>query len=786
MATTKYNPNVVLATGEYDVVGTRPIRHDGVDKVTGRAQYGADFYAADLLYGKILRSPHAHARIVSINTSRAEAFPGVRAVITAGDFPPLQGDKTISMGEQTVDLKYLRDNVLASDKALYKGHPVAAVAAVNPHVAEEALALIEVKYEPLPPVVTVLDALKDDAPILLDDLRTEELGNKTDKVSNVASHFQHKLGDVDAGFAQADIVIEREFFTKTVHQGYIEPHNATALWNKDGRVTIWCSTQGPFEIRDATSLILGLDVSKVRVVPMEIGGGFGGKFDPYLDPVAALLSKKAGHPVKLVMTRAEELESTGPTPGSYIKVKIGATNDGRLTAAQAYLAYEAGAYPGSPVGAGAICIFTPYDIPNVLIDGLDVVVNKPKTSAYRAPGATNASFASETVIDEIADKLGMDPLEFRLLNAAREGSRRADGPAFPRIGCVEVLQAMKAHPHYTAPLGGQRSGIRGQGISDPRSPTPGPLRGRGIAMGYWMNGGGPSSCTIKVNADGTVNLTEGSPDIGGTRTSVALQAAEVLGIPVEDVIPAVVDTDAVGYTSGTGGSSVTFKTGWAAYEAAQDLKRQLIERAAAIWGKDASSVEMSKGVFRSTADPELKMTFKGLAAQLEQTGGPIVGSAAVRARGAGGAFAGVIADVEVDPETGKVTILRFTSVQDAGKAIHPSYVEGQMQGGSVQGIGWGLNEEYFMSDDGHMMNTSLLDYRMPIALDLPMIDTVIVEVPNPGHPFGVRGVGEVSIVPPPAAIANAIYDATGVRLTTMPMNPATVMEAIWEQKGKRG
>ena len=764
MATAEFEPNVVLATGEYDVVGTRPIRHDGWDKVTGRAQYGADITAAGLLYGKILRSPHAHARIKSIDSSRAEAYPGVLAVVTAKDLPPMEADEILQLGESTVALRYLRDNVLASDKVLYKGHPVAGVAAASPHLAEEALALIDVDYEVLPPVVTVMDALEDGAPLLHDDLKTEKFGEKTNEVSNVAQHFQHKLGDIDKGFGEADVVIEREFHTKTVHQGYIEPHNATSFWNKDGKVTIWRSTQGPFEVRDATARVLGLNVSDVKLVPLEIGGGFGGKFEPFSDPVAALLSRETGYPVKTVMTREEDLLSTAPTPGSYIKVKMGATKGGKIVAAQAYLAYEAGAFPGSPVGAGASCMFAPYDIPNALIDGLDVVVNKPKTGAYRAPGATNAAFASETVIDELAEKLGYDPLELRLANAAKEGTRRADGPVFPRIGCVEVIEAIKDHPHWKAPLDG-------------------PNRGRGVSIGFWFNGGGPSSCTIKVNSDGTVNLNEGSPDIGGTRTSVAMQAAEVLGIPAEDVHPAVVDTDSVGYTSGTGGSGVTFKTGWAAYEAAQDVQRQMVERAAMIWDVDSESVELDKSVFFSKSDPEPRMTFQELASRLDDVGGPVVGTGNVQPPTIGGAFAGCIVDVEVDPDTGKLTILRFTSVQDAGKAIHPSYVEGQMQGGSVQGIGWGLNEEYYMSESGQMMNSSLLDYRMPVSLDLPMIDTVIVEVPSPTHPFGARGVGEVSIVPPPAALANAIYRAVGVRMENLPMNPGAVMKQIWEQRG---
>jgi len=748
-----------MSTQQYTIVGTRPIRHDGVDKVTGRAQYGADMQMAGLLYGYVLRSPHAHARIKRIDTSKAEKFPGVKAVITAADFPAT-AERLVDLGEGDTPLSYARGNVLAGGKALYKGHAVAAVAAINVHVAEEAAGLIEVDYEVLPAVLTAPEAMKEGAPILHEDVKTKEFGEQTGRVSNVSEHFRHSMGDIAAGFAEADVIVEREFNTATVHQGYIEPHNATALWNNDGRILVWCSTQGAFVVRDVTACLLDVPVSRVKVTPMEIGGGFGGKIPVYIEPVAALLSKKTGKPVKIVMSRKDVFEGTGPTPGSHMKVKIGARKDGRITAAQAYLAYEAGAYPGAMVGPGAMCVFAAYDVANVVIDGFDVVVNKPSTAAYRAPGATNAAFATETVVDEIAEKLGIDPLDFRLKNAAKEGTRRADGPKYRRVGCIEVLEAMKNHPHYNAPLGG-------------------PNRGRGVAIGFWFNIGLPSSCNISVTADGTVNLVEGSTDIGGTRTSIAMQAAEVLGIPAEDVRPTVVDTDSIGFTGVTGGSRTTFATGWAAYEAAQDVVRQMKERAAKLWETDAASVTLERGVFRSG---EKSMTFQELAAKIDQTGGPVVGRGAVNPKGAGGSFSGNIVDVEVDPETGKVTILRFTAVQDVGKAIHPSYVEGHMQGGSAQGIGWALNEEYYMSRDGAMMNSSLLDYRMPTALDLPMIDTQIVEVPNPGHPFGVRGVGEANIVPPPGAIANAIYRASGVRMRRLPMNPPAIMEAIWSQR----
>ena len=768
--------NVVLSTEEFEVVGTRPIRHDGTDKVTGRAQYSADIQLPGLLHGKVLRSPYPHARIKSIDTSRALALPGVQAVVTSEDFPQPSG-KVMDLGEGVMaNPRFLSNNCLAADKVLYKGHAVAAVVATSPHLAEQAVALIEVDYEVLKPVVDVLEAMKEDAPVLHERLANQSSptargglrsDDDTGKSTNIANHFVFEVGDLAEGFREADVIVEREFKTASVHQGYIEPHSATALWSPDGRLTVWCSSQGHFNVRDQTANILGMPISNVKVIPMEIGGGFGGKTLVYLEPVAAALSRKTGRPVKVTMGRAEVFEGTGPTSGSYMKVKMGANNEGRITAVEATLAYEAGAFPGSPVNPGAQCMLGPYDIANGRIDGYDVVLNKPKTAAYRAPGAPGAAFAAETVIDEICEKLGMDPLEFRLLNSAKEGTRRISGPMFPEIGFLETVQAAKEHQHYSAALEG-------------------PNRGRGVASGFWFNGAGPSSATASVNSDGTVSLVEGSPDIGGTRAAVAMQAAEVLGIAAEDVHPLVGDTDSVGFTSMTGGSGVAFKTGWACFEAAQDVRRQMIERAARIWDISADDVEYAGGVISHRSDPELRLTFKELAARLNGTGGPIVGRANVDPRGVGAALAVHIVDVEVDPETGKVDILRYTALQDAGKAVHPSYVEGQIQGGAVQGIGWALNEEYFFNDQGHMANSSFLDYRMPISLDLPMIDTVIVEVANPGHPYGVRGVGEVPIVPPMAAIANAIHSAVGIRMDTLPMSPGNILETLWKKDGALG
>ena len=610
--------NIVLSNTEYKTVGKRPVRHDGYEKVTGKAQYSADIILPGLLHGMVLRSPHAHATIKSIDTSRAQAHPDVRAVVTSKDLP--------DPGGWDIGDRHLSNKVLASDKVVYKGHAIAGVAAANAHAAEAALSLIDVEYEVLPAVTSAEEAMAEGAP----QLHPEYAGN-------VSDHSQLKLGDVDAAFPEADIVVEREFRTQTVHQGYIEPHSATAWWTPEGKLTVWCSSQGHFQIGENTAKILGVSSSTVKVVPMEIGGGFGGKTTIHLEPVAALLSRKTGHPVKITMSRADVLEASGPTAGSYMKVKMGATSDGKITAAQADLRFEAGGYPGSPVGAAAQCMFSPYDIDNVLIDAYDVVDNKPKSTAYRAPGAPIGSFAAETLIDEIAEKLSVDPLELRITNGAKEGTRRANGLVNPVIGAIETAEAALNHDHYSTPLEG-------------------PNRGRGVASGFWVNGSGPACATANVNYDGTVSLTIGSVDVGGTRPAAAQQLAEVLGIPVEDVNPHVGDTEEIGYTSMTGGSGAAFKTGWASYEAAQDIKRQMIDRAALLWDQPAGEIELKDGVFQHKSDPELSIGFGELAAELSSTGGPVVGSANMDPQGAGSAFATHVVDVEVDAETGKVEI----------------------------------------------------------------------------------------------------------------------------------
>ena len=761
--TTTTNSQQSPEASQYDVVGTRPIRHDGVDKVIGAAKYGADIQLSGMLHGKVLRSPYAHARIRSIDTSKAEAISGVTAVVTSKDFPIIS-DSIIDLSETQGNARLMAEHVMAADKALYKGHAVAAVSATSPHIAEQALEAIEIDYEVLKPVLSLEEAMKEDAPLLHDNLTTYfklerfAKGDDTGAKSNIASHIQHKLGDVEEGFQEADVIVEREFTTQTVHQGYIEPHASTATWAGDGRLTIWTCTQGSFAIRSSCAAILDIPESQVRVIPTEIGGGFGAKITTYLEPVAAVLSKKSGRPVKLVMSRKDVFEGTGPTSASLMRTKIGATKDGKITAAQLWMAFEAGAYPGSPIGGGTLCATGPYNIANLLVDGYDVVCNKQKVQAYRAPGQPQGAFAVEPVIDELAEKLGIDPIEFRLMNVSKEGDRMPNGVPHPHFGIKEMEEAMRAHPHYKTSLTG-------------------PNQGRGVAVGYRWQGGQASSATITVNNDGTINLVTGSVDIGGSRTAVAMQAAEILGIKAEDVSPTVVDTDTIGWTGVTGGSRTAFDTGLAAIQASEEIIRLMKARAAITWEMKEEDVSFDHGTFLC-AKTEDTISFKDLSARLMRTGGPVTCSVSAASPGSGPIIAGNLVDVEVDPETGKVDILRFTAFMDVGTAIHPAYVEGQIQGGTVQGIGWALNESYFYDDEGSMLNSSFLDYRMPTSLDVPMIETVMIEVPNPKHIFGVRGVGEAPIIPPLPALANAISDAIGVRMLDLPMTPDVILTAL--------
>jgi CO/xanthine dehydrogenase Mo-binding subunit len=570
-----------------------------------------------------------------------------------------------------------------------------------------------------------------------------------------------KCGDVEQGFAESDIVIEREFKSAAVHQGYIEPQACIVSYKPDSQSTIWSSSQGQFMVRGLTATITGMATGDIKAIPAEIGGGFGGKTIIYLEPVAMVLSKKCGRPVKMQNTREDVFHSTGPAPGMSAKLKVGVTKDGKLKAVQGAYNFQAGCYPGSPVGRACNFSFSCYDIPHAEVKGLDIVSNRPNVAAYRGPGAPQGNYVFEAILDEIADELGMDPWEFRLKNALAADKPTIYGAKIGNAAIQECIDAVRNHPNAKAKLG--------------------PNQGRGIAIGYWGNAGGESSAQLHINEDGTALVITGHPDIGGSRASMVNIAAEKLGIDYRKVRAQIGDTNNVGISAVTGGSRVTFASGIVVNEATDQVIKTLKGRAAKIWGIDEEAVEWRDGGAYPAGpnagefDP---LTLPEIAAKMESTGGPITAAVSKNTTGHMGVVGAHMVDVEVDRETGHVKILRYTASQDVGRAIHPAYVEGQIHGGVVQGIGWALNEEFIYDKNGRLDNAGFLDYRMPVASDLPEIDAVIVENPNPAHPYGVKGVGEIPLVPPLAAIANAIAHASGKRMYELPMSPPKVLKAL--------
>ncbi len=721
-------------------IGHDAARPDAVDKVKGKAKFGADIYQSGMLHARLLGSEYAHARIVSIDTSAAARLPGVKAVVTGEDFP--KADMS-GIGP------WINDN-MARGKALYHGQSIAAVAATSARIAEAALELIEVEYEPLSVVTSVAAAIAEDAPILHDHLDAPPSSNvyATDNISE---------GDIAAGFAQADIILEEDFTVPTAHQGYIEPPACLADY-QDGNVsTIWTTTQGHFIVQANVARTLGLEMSQLKVVPTEIGGGFGGKGSPYIEAITLLLSKKAGRPVKCVMSREEVFRRTGPGAAFEGHYRIGVKHDGTLTAFAADFSFESGAFPGAPLHGGMDTIFRCYRIPNVEVNGKAVLTNKPMVRAYRGPGGPQVTLGTEVLMNELAKKLNMDPIVLRQKNAVAEGDPGSAGP-FRKIGFEECLQAAAVSEHY-------QSEVK-------------PGEARALAAAYWHNGGGPSSVVIKMNSDGTANLITGAVDLSGTRTTLAMIAAERLGIGVENIHATVGDTETTGYNFVSGGSRTVNAGGQAVIMAVDDVVRQLGERAASGWNITPDRIEWDCGEAVNPDNGE-RLSIAAICRKAPYTGGTITGTGSLSVQpDISPSFAVHICDVKVDGDTGQSQITRYTVIQDAGFAVHPKFVEGQLQGGAVQGIGWALNEEYVYNDAGVLENPAFLDYRIPLASDLPMIETVIVEVANPLHPFGVRGVGEAGVVPPLAAVASAITNATGVLMKNLPCSPTNVWQAV--------
>lgn len=752
---------------EFKQFGKRLRKVDGGDKVTGAAVFGADFTAKGSLHAKIVRSPHAHARIVSIDTSAAEALPGVEAVCTAADFPSdVTGD--VDTGEVEIGIQFLANLIMGRRKALFEGHPVAAVAATDVHIAEEAARLVKVEYEVLPAVTDPIEAMSPDAPLLHEGLIATSLSGSADEPSNIAGHMEGGKGDVEKGFAESDAIVERTYRTSLVHQGYLEPEAETVHWHDNGRIEVWANSQGSFPLRQNMSNLLGVPASKIKVVPLEVGGAFGAKNTPRVTPIAAILSKKSGKPVKIVLTREEVLKATGPASGAVVTVKMGATKDGVMKAAQARLVFGAGGFPGSPVLRGMQTIFACYQPENSKVDAYDVVTNAPRVAAYRAPGATVATFCGESTIDDLAREIGMDPMDFRIKNAAKTGDSNVDDEVYSRIGIVEMLEAVKASDEYNKPLPVSSNGF--------------PV-GRGVGIGWWPCGVEISSARVSVQHDGGVDVTIGAVDLHGVRTGSAQVAAETLGIDVDEIYVHTGDTESIPYTGNAAGSRITRTLSQAIYKAGVAVIDQMKAKMAARFGVDPEYVEYEDGNFFARDNQDTKVPFKQAGSLVTKNGSNIVATASndTDMRPANG-YAMSVADVEVDPDTGKVQLLDFTIFQDVGKCVNPTQVENQMQGGAVQGIGWALSEEYVFDDQGLMRNASFLDYRMPTALDLPMINTVILETPADDGAFGIRGVGEPPIIAPPAAIGNAVYNATSVRVTELPMSPERVFMTMQRDK----
>ncbi len=752
---------------DFKYVGSRPIRPDGIDKVTGRAKYGADLNVQGMVFGHIIRSPHAHAFIKSIDFSEALKLPGVVATMTAEDLPE-PGDKLIPHAEIEMKLKDVSPIIMAREKVLFHGQAVAAVAATSASLAAKAAALVNIEYDVLPHVLDMYSAAEQGAQLVHEDVFTQGVEPPPNAPSNVSVQHELAKGDVHTGFAQSDLIVEQTHRTPMCHQAYIEPHACVAQAGENGRVEIWCCTQGPFMVRKVTAMVTGIELGKIKVTASEIGGGFGGKTIVYIEPVATVLSVKSGRPVKIVMNREDVFRATGPVPSAQTRVKIGAMKDGRIMAIETDILMDSGAFSCSPIQLSTMFAAACYRCENMYSRGREVLTNKPKTWAYRAPGAPQSILAVECAVNEVAAQLKIDPIDIRLLNAVDEGDVPLFGIPFQAIGLKKALEEAKKHPNYRVALDENQ--------------------GRGVAAAFWINSGQQSSATINVAADGSVKVLTGNPDIGGSRASMALMASEVLGIPVEHIQPSVADTDSVGYCDGTEGSRTTLATGGAVIKAAEKLVDELKKRAAAIWNLDVEAVEWFDGkamvkdsVERGSDGSRCAgsvLTLAELAETAGQTGGPLCAVGSLHAHNAAPAFAVNICDAAVDRETGKVDILRYTCVQDAGKAVHPAYVEGQMQGGAVQGIGWALNEEYIYNDQGVLDNAGFLDYRIPVASDLPMIDTVIVEVPNPLHPYGVRGVGEVPICPPMPAVVTAVNQAAKTTLYDLPLSPPKLLAAI--------
>jgi carbon-monoxide dehydrogenase large subunit len=739
---------------EFSVIGKSHPRIDALEKVTGRATYAADVSLPGTLVCKVLSSTRSHARIMSIDTSKAERLPGVRCIITGKDFP----DVYFGSGA-------LKDRrIMARDEVFYIGEPVAAVAADDEMVAKEALELVEIEYRDLEAVVDPLKALDPSATAVHPDLASFE-GYAFSLGGNNCALLDADRGEVDQAFREADHVFEETYRCQAINQGFLEPMACMVSHEANGRLTVWASTQGPYQLRAQLASVLDIPLSRIKVIAMELGGGFGAKLRLVMEAFPALLAKKTGHPVKLVNTREEVFTLNGPRLATNIYLKTGVMNDGRIVAREAYSIFDVGAYLGAGPNSGVGHALGPYRIANYRLRSYGVYTNKIYVGSYRASGVADMTFAVESHMDSIARQLGIDPVDFRASNALREGDTSVSGAAVPRNGLLETLLAVK-----------ERLGL-------PKKLPEG--RGVGIALCEWRSGSGPSTAAISVNEDGTISLLTGSVDISGSDTALAQIAAEALGLTLEEVVVAKRDTDLAPFTGPSGGSRIVYSQGKAVQLAAQDARGKLLALAAERFGVPPDALACAGGRVYVQDNPTQGLTLSQLARMsLTSRGGPIVGQAALSSMPYAPVFSTQGVEVMVDRETGQVKITRFVQAQDVGVAVNPMGVEGQMEGGAVQGIGRALSEELLIDPaTGRVRNPSLATYLMPLAVDMPEIENILINVPTDDGPFGARAVAEPPGFGPPAAIANAVFDAVGVRITELPLTAERVLAAL---QGRRG
>lgn len=758
-----------MAKAEYTVLGTSIPRQGGVERVIGAGIYGVDLALKNELHGGILRSQHAHAKIVSIDTSAAKALPGVHAVVTAADAPDVRYGRT-----------YIDRYMLAKNRVRYMGDPVAAVAAESQAIVKQALTKIKVVYEPLPVVIDPEETMKPSAPTLHDDMPLPKNLPPDAKVKNVCSFTTVHVGDPEKAMAEADVVVDEVYETKMIHPQYLEPRIAAAQVEPDGRITVWANAQAPFSVRTDVARLLGIPLNKVRILSTELGGGFGGKASGItsgaaIEPICALLAVKAKRPVMIVLDKAEETISTTIRSGAKMYIKTGVKKDGTIVARTGKVVYDAGAYSGFGAMAGARCtnmLGGWYLMPNCHIDGYVVYTNKQVCGPVRGPGGPQAAFAVESHMDSIAAKLNMDPVEFRLKNTPKPGDKIIGVAKLRDVSLGETIKTAAEKIGW-----GKVKLEKNQGI--------------GIATGSWIESAGPGGgAIVKVNEDGSVTVHIGKIDMGtAPRFGIPLIAAEELGIPVSDVTVVNVDTDASPWDAGTVGSRAIIVSGTATRLAAIDARNQLFKLAASQLEASPDDLEIKDRQIRVKGTPSKSIPLATIATAAHNVIGEVIGRgycdnqammAEEKARGSSQPFTAHACIVEVDTNTGNVKILKYVAVHDIGFPIHPVAVEGQIEGATAMSIGQALCEQVVCDDNGRTMNPSFVDYLMPTINMMPRIETTLVHGYPGAGPYGAKGAGEIACVPPMAAIANAIYNATGVRIRKLPLSPENVLRALRE------